>query len=156
MVEKNNKTSMPVSASTPFDGVHRIETTFLGMKYTEDLSKNEAEKKEQMEALKKDYTLTVDFDFTGFTVEEAADMLSSTTSAMKMLQNNELKHWTEEEALKHCFQSKTEPYPCSLRYMLDNRQTRSISDEEKARRSIKKMMDQGKTKEQILALIAEM
>jgi len=152
MVEKNNKTSSPVSAPTPFDSVHRIEKTFLGLKYSDALPKDDVEKEAVMKDLRSKYTLTVDFDFSGLTVDEAANALASTTSFMKMLQNNELKHWEEPEALVKC----SEPYACSIREMLDNRQTRSISDEEKTRRSIKKMIEKGKTKDEIKALIDSM
>jgi predicted HAD superfamily phosphohydrolase len=149
MAEKTNKTSAPVPEDLPFEGMTVRTTTFLGLKYSGALPKNDAEKEKVVEALRKQFTLTVDFNYTGFTKKEAVAMLSSTTSAMKMLQNNELKHWTKEQALENC----KEVYICMVRDMVDNKQTRAISDEEKMRRSINKMIEKGKTKEEILEMI---
>lgn len=140
----------------PLDGMTRKESTFIGGKYVSDLKtlpKDDAEYKEALENARKRFTLFVTFDFSNVSADEICDQLASTTSFMKMLQNNVLKHWTEDEAATFC----ADPYPCSIRELLDNRKTlRALSDEEKIKRSFINMKKNGATKEQLMELINAM
>ena len=103
------------------------------------------------------HTLTVEFDFAKVTDAEIASFLTSTTSVMKMFQNNVTKHWEEKTILETCAKGI---YKQSVRDLLDNRTTRILTDEERRRRFIQNERKQGKTKEQIKkeleSMLAEM
>jgi hypothetical protein len=92
------------------------------------------------------HTLIVEFDFDKVTELEILDMAVSTTSFMKQFQNNVTKHWTEKIIVETVAKGA---YKQSIRDLLDNRQPKSLSDDEKRQRAIKKDLEAGKTKEQI-------
>lgn len=99
------------------------------------------------------HTLRVEFDFANVTDDEILDFLTSTTSALKMFQNNVLKHWNEAQILAEC---KKGVYKLSVRKMLDERESKTMSDEEKRLRLFKKELEKGKTKDQLRKEIEEM
>ena len=92
------------------------------------------------------HTLRVEFDFEKVTEDEILSFLTSTTSTMKMFQNNVTKHWTEADILKHVAEGV---YILKVRELLDNRESKQLTDEETRRRMLKKEIGKGKTKEQI-------
>jgi len=94
------------------------------------------------------HTLRIEFDFAKVSDEEILNFLTSTTSAMKMFQNNVAKHWTEDDILKHC---SAGVYKLSIRDLLDNREAKQLTDEEKRKRWIQAELKKGKTKDQIKA-----
>ena len=92
------------------------------------------------------HTLRVEFDFDKVTDEEIVNFLTSTTSAMKMFQNNVLKHWDEKAIVENCAKGV---YRLKVRDLLDNREAKQITDDEKRRRFLKKEIEKGKSKEEI-------
>ena len=95
-------------------------------------------------------TISGKLDFSQVTKSEIETFLSSTTSALKMVQNNILPNdsiafekWNE--------QFEQDNNIISIRSMLDNRQSKMVSDEEKLRRVVKKLKEKGFTNEQIMA-----
>lgn len=137
------------------DGMTRTESTFLGGKYIQELKDktvNDEEYKAVVADARARFTLRVTFDFSNVSADEICDQLASTTSFMKMLQNNVLKHWSEDEALTFC----ADLYQCSVRGLLDARKTlRAVSDEEKLKRSFIKMKEKGATREQLMERMNE-
>ena len=134
-----------------FDGILRTQKTYLGGKYEKferDSNGIILDTPENAE-LKKRFSLTIEFDFTGLTVEEVVNQMVSTTSYSKMLQNNELKNWTAEQAETNC---KT-VYKCKVRSLLDNRQSKTSTPEQKRLKAVKTLMDSGLSKADILAMI---
>ena len=98
--------------------------------------------------------LTVELDFTGVDDEEIfGNFLSSTTSPVKMLQNNDLKFWTDAEVKE---QVQLGAYKVKVRDLLDGRQSKKLSPEEQTRRSIKKMLEKGVSKDRILEMLSEL
>lgn len=94
-------------------------------------------------------TLRISFDFADVTVSELVDVfLSTQTTPVKMLYNNELQNWSDKMVLEEVAKGT---YNVKVREMLDGRKSRTISDEEKRRRDIKKQIEKGKTIEQIRA-----
>jgi len=86
------------------------------------------------------------FDFTGVTQDEIVNLfLCSTTSVLKMYQNNVLKGMTDSEILELAKKSVN----VSVRELLDGRSSKILTDEEKRKRFISSQLKSGKTKEQI-------
>ncbi len=113
--------------TTVFDGIKRTASTVIfESKETKDklLVGSDDEKKAVVNA----HTLTVEFDFTGLTIDECVDQLVSTTSFMKLFQNNIIgntdKRWTESEILETISKGT---YHVTCRSLLDGR-TRKESD----------------------------
>ena len=94
------------------------------------------------------HTLRVEFDFANVTDSEILTFLTSTTSAMKMFQNNVTKHWTEGEILEKC---KAGVYKLSVRKLLDDRKSKELTEDERQRRFLAGELKSGKTKDQIKA-----
>ena len=120
-------------------------TTFLGSSFLKDyLAENgittDADKKEAAKDFKSKYTLTIKFDFEGVTDDEMKSQLVSTTTFGKMLYNNAIKNWTQEDCKAAC----EEPIEVSVRDMLDGRKTRSLTEEQKADRDRKKTVERAK------------
>ena len=139
------------------DGYVLPARKYLGSKWESAyLADNDITADEDVKQIHKDfldrYTVEVQFDFSGVSVQEMADQLVSTTSFSKMLYNNELKHWTQEEAEEKC----KVPFECKIRSMMDTRKSRALSPEEAAKRAFKKMRDKGMTKEQILEMLEDL
>ena len=103
------------------------------------------------------HTLRIQFDFDKVTDEEILNFLVSTTSAMKMFQNNVAKHWTEKDILEYCAKGV---YVLKVRDLLDNRESKSLTDEEQRKRWIQVQIKKGKTpaqiKEELLASLEEL
>jgi len=136
---------------TVFDGIVRTQKTYLGGKYQKfERDDNGAilDTPENVD-LRKKFTLTIEFDFTNLTVDEVVNQMVSTTSYSKMLQNNELKNWTEAQAEENC----KNVYKCKVRSLLDNRQSKTSTPEQKRMKAVKTLMDSGLSKEQILEMI---
>ena len=120
-------------------------TIFLGSSFLKDyLAENgittDADKKEAAEEFKSKYTLTVKFDFEGVSDDEMKSQLVSTTTFGKMLYNNAIKNWTQEDCKAACL----EPIEVSVREMLDTRKTRSLTDEQKDERDRRKTVERAK------------
>lgn len=137
------------SAEHPFDGIKRTAKTVI-FESTETkkslLNVSDEEKKQVIDA----HTLTVEFDFTGLTVNECVDQLVSTTSFMKLFQNNIIgntdKRWTEQEILDTVSKGT---YHITCRSLLDDR-TRKESDPLSAiKKHIVKAQEKGMSNDQI-------
>ena len=148
--QKTEKITLPEGSTISF---HK----YLGSKFAEaHLAENGITKDSEVEAIKADFskrfTLNVECDFSGVTVLELVNREVSTTTTAKMLYNNVLKDWTEEQAEKAC---KT-VYKVSVRNLYDERKSSAISEEEKNRRQLKKMKEKGLSREEMLAQVEEL
>ena len=120
---------------------------FYTVKFKDDKAKEQLKIEDKLtEKVIQDHKISGTFDFTGVTEDELVNLfLCSTTSVLKMYQNNILKGMTEGEILTL---AKTAP-KVSVRGMLDGRSSKILTDEEKRKRFIVSQLKGGKTKEQI-------
>jgi len=102
------------------------------------------------EDLVKSQTLTVKFDFTNVTEEEILQFLVSSTSCMKMFQNNVTKKWTNKQTQEFVRQGV---YNVSVREMLDGRIRAALTPEKSASRGLEQMMKKGLTVIQIQKIL---
>jgi hypothetical protein len=98
-------------------------------------------------------TLTIEFNFDNVTEDEILHFLVSSTSCMKMFQNNITKKWSNIETQAYV-QKGT--YQVSVREMLDGRVKASLSPEKFAERTINTMRKKGMTLAQIQNKLAIM
>ena len=135
--------------NSTLDGVVITETTYLGKRFRSKETMTDDDLKAENEMLHADFTLKVRFIYDGVKVEELAKQLASTTSYMKLLQNNVLKDMPEDECRTLC----STPYDCKIRQLLDTRQSRAMSPEDKLKKQIRAGKEAGLTHDEILALI---
>jgi len=140
-------------ASTIFDGIVRKNSTIV---FESDAVKKSFKDKDGKipESIMKDHTLHVEFDFTGLTVEEAVSQLVSTTSFMKLFQNNIIgntdSRWTEQEILDTVSKGV---YKIKVRDLLDNKKSRALTPEQRAAKTVKECKKVGMTDDEILAAV---
>lgn len=127
MSKNQNTTGAIDTIANVFDGIKRTsKTVIFESKETKD--KLLVGTDEQKDAVIDAHTLTVEFDFTGLTIDECCDQLASTTSFMKLFQNNVIgntdKRWNETTILDTISKGV---YHVTCRSLLDDR-TRRESD----------------------------
>ena len=127
-----------------------VKGSFYTVKFENDTEKDllRNDKNELTEDIVKAHKISGTFDFTGVTQSELVQLfLCSTTSTLKMYQNNILKGMKEKEILEL---AKT-PQDVKVREMLDGRSSKILTDDEYRARYIAKQKKAGKTPEQIKA-----
>lgn len=134
---------------TVFNGITVRSTMYLGRGLETD-GLPDADAVKEKASLRETYTLKVDFVFDGLTVQEAADMLASTTSVQKMFYNNVAGNWTDDEKAKNCKEVMTVRVHEDL---MDIKKSNRMTPEQRANKDIAKMKAAGMTKEQMLAII---
>ncbi len=139
--------------------LENVKGNFFTVKFEDNKSKEsyQNDKGEIPEKVIQEHKISGTFDFTGVTQDELLNVfLCSTTSVLKMYQNNVLKGMTESE-IKTMAKS---PQVVSVRELLDGRSSKILTDEEKRKRFISAQLKSGKSKEQIKAeleaMLAEM
>ena len=126
-----------------FDGIKRTaETTIFESVETKKRLLNVPE--DEQKQVVKAHTLTVEFDFTGLTIDECVNQLVSTTSFMKLFQNNIIgntdKRWDEATILEHVSKGT---YHITCRSLLDDRTRREADPLAAIKKSIKNMQSKG-------------
>lgn len=129
----------------PLNGKTAVDTTVIFESKEQRSNASESEVKAQ--------TLTVQFDFTNVTEEEILQFLVSSTSCMKMFQNNVTKKWTNNQTQEAVRQGV---YNVSVREMLDGRVRASLTPEKSAENNLKKMFDKGMSFEKIQEILNRM
>jgi len=100
-----------------------------------------------------DRTLRVSLNFNEVTFGEVCEnFLNSQTTPLKMWFNNVGQYLTDDKILETV---KAGTLEVKVRELLDGRKSRGISDEEKLKRTIAKLVGSGLTKAQILKMIEE-
>lgn len=126
--------------TTKYELTRHVDLTLPEFR-TDANKRNEAGDKEVTKRI-----LQVELDFTDVKPSELEYFLSKQTTPLKMLYNNELKHWSDAKVLEEC---KKGVYKVKVRELLDNRKSRSLTDGQKMERSMQKELDKGKTVEQL-------
>ena len=135
--------------------LNEMKGNFFTVKFESDLEKDKLRNEEQelAEDIIQAHKITGTFDFTGVNADELVNVfLCSTTSVLKMYQNNILKGMTEAEILELA----KKPQSVKVREMLDGRSSKILTDTELRNRYVAKQKKAGKTKEQIKADLLEM
>ena len=135
--------------------LNEMKGNFFTVKFESDLEKDKLRNEEQelAEDTIQAHKITGTFDFTGVNADELVNVfLCSTTSVLKMYQNNILKGMTEAEILELA----KKPQSVKVREMLDGRSSKILTDTELRNRYVAKQKKAGKTKEQIKADLLEM
>lgn len=127
MSKKQETTGAIDTIANVFDGIKRTsKTVIFESKETKD--KLLVGTDEQKDVVIGNHTLTVEFDFTGLTIDECCNQLASTTSFMKLFQNNVIgntdKRWDEATILDTVSKGT---YHITCRSLLDDR-TKKESD----------------------------
>ena len=140
------------------DGLVISESTYLGKRFESTETLPDKERKEELERTRGLYTLNVRFNFDDVGVMEVVTQACTTTSLMKMLQNNRLKHWADERSADFKDAGAleaicSEPYEVSVRELFDEKRTNAVSDEEKLARKVRELKAKGKTKAEILDIL---
>ena len=135
--------------------LNEMKGNFFTVKFESDVEKDKLRNEEQelAEDIIQAHKITGTFDFTGVNADELVNVfLCSTTSVLKMYQNNILKGMTEAEILELA----KKPQSVKVREMLDGRSSKILTDTELRNRYVAKQKKAGKTKEQIKADLLEM
>ena len=139
-----------------FDGIKRTASTviFESKEIKNKLLNVDDESKKKVIA---DHTLNIEFDFTGLTINECVDQLVSTTSFMKLFQNNIIgntdKRWTEQ-TIQETIAKGT--YHVTCRELLDNKTRRTADPIAALKRDAKKLKAKGLTNEQIIEQLSNL
>jgi hypothetical protein len=152
-MSKKNVTPTAVDSNemtNVFDGIKRTaETTIFESKAIKQ--KLLVGTDDEIKAVNKAHTLTIEFDFTGLTVDECVDQLVSTTSFMKLFQNNIIgntdKRWTEQTILDTIAKGT---YHVTCRSLLDDRTRREADPTTALKNAALKMKAKGLTNDQIM------
>lgn len=151
---KNKNQSADVSIgpvdTTVFNGIKRTaSTTVFESSETKNklLSGTDEEKKKVIA----DHTLTVEFDFDGLTIDECVDQLISTTSFMKLFQNNIIgngdKRWSESTILETISKGT---YHITCRSLLDDRTRREADPTTALKNAAIKLKAKGMSNDEIM------
>jgi hypothetical protein len=139
----------------PFDGIKRLaETTIF-----ESVAARESFKVDGKipEDVTKAHTLKIEFDFTGITIDEVVKQLVSTTSFMKLFQNNVIGNtkdrWDEKKILDTVSKGT---YSIKCRDLLDNKRKHESDPMSAIVRQARKAKDKGISNEQILEQLTKM
>lgn len=125
---------------------------FIGGKWLKQ-AKAEADATVDPEELEKDYksrfTLELELDYEGVTLQELVQCCTSTTTFNKQFYNNNIKKWSKEEAEEKC----KETLRIKVREdIIDAASSKTrLTFRERTLRHIEKAKKQGKSKEQIKA-----
>jgi len=121
---------------------------FFTVKFENENEKDKLrnEEKELAEDTIQAHKISGTFDFAKVTEDELLNIfLCSTTSVLKMYQNNVLKGMLEAEILEMAKHHQK----VSVRELLDGRSSKILTDEERRKRFIAKQLASGKSKDQI-------
>ena len=128
---------------------------FYTVKFESETEKDKLrnDENELTEAIIQNHKISGTFDFAKVTEDELLNVfLCSTTSVLKMYQNNVLKGMAEPEILDMAKHHQK----VSVRDLLDGRSSKILTDAELRTRYIAKQKKAGKSKEQIKADLMEM
>jgi hypothetical protein len=153
--KQNESDGVSNETTSVFDGIKRTaETTIFESKAIKQQLLVGTE--DEIKSTIKSHTLKVEFDFTGLTVDECVNQLVSTTSFMKLFQNNIIgntdKRWDEQEILNTVAKGT---YHVSCRSLLDDRTRREADPLSAIKRYALKAKEKGLTKQQIIDSINE-
>jgi len=150
MSKKQESTDAVESTANVFDGIKRTASTTI-FESKEIKNKLLVGTDEQKKAVNDAHTLTIEFDFTGLTIDECVDQLVSTTSFMKLFQNNIIgntdKRWTEQTILDTISKGV---YHVTCRSLLDNRTRREADPTIALKNAAIKLKAKGLTNDQIM------
>lgn len=135
--------------------LNESQGNFYTVKFESESEKDELrnDEKELSEATIQAHKISGTFDFAKVTEDELLNVfLCSTTSVLKMYQNNVLKGMTEPEILEMAKHHQK----VLVRELLDGRSSKILTDAELRTRYISKQKKAGKSKEQIKADLLEM
>ena len=151
MSKKQNETADVSNETTNvFDGIKRTASTVI---FESKAIKQQllVGTEDEIKAVNKAHTLTVEFDFTGLTVNECVDQLVSTTSFMKLFQNNIIgntdKRWNEQTILDTIAKGT---YHVTCRSLLDDRTRREADPTIALKNAAIKLKAKGLTNDQIM------